>query len=57
MPMPVTYAVWAGGGIALVVVANRVLFSEPVSALTIGGMVLILAGVLVVQMSVTHQPA
>ena len=57
MPMPVTYAVWAGGGIALVVVANRVLFAEPVSMLTIGGMALILAGVLVVQLSVTHAPA
>jgi small multidrug resistance pump len=57
MPMPITYAVWAGGGILLVVVANRVLFSEPVSALTIGGMVMILAGVLVVQLSVSHQAA
>lgn len=57
MPMPVTYAVWAGGGIALVVVANRVLFAEPVSALTIGGMALILAGVLVVQLSVGHSAA
>ena len=39
------------------VVANRVLFSEPVSALTIGGMALILAGVLVVQLSVSHSTA
>jgi small multidrug resistance pump len=57
MPMPVPYAVWAGGGIALVVVANRVLFAEPLSLLTVGGMVLILAGVLVVQLSVSHPAA
>lgn len=53
MPMAVTYAIWAGGGIALVVVANWVLFAEPITLTTIGGMALILAGVLVVQLSNT----
>ncbi|AHH94635.1 multidrug efflux SMR transporter [Kutzneria viridogrisea] len=58
VPMAVTYAVWAGGGIALVVLANRVVFAEPITPMTIGGMGLILAGVLVVQLSgVSSHPA
>ncbi|MEU5690281.1 multidrug efflux SMR transporter [Actinosynnema sp. NPDC020468] len=48
LPVAITYAVWAGGGIALVAVAGRVLFEDPISPAMLAGMALIAAGVCVV---------
>ncbi|NUT93411.1 MAG: multidrug efflux SMR transporter [Saccharothrix sp.] len=48
LPVAVTYAVWAGGGIALVAVAGRVLFADPISPAVLAGMALIAVGVGVV---------
>ncbi|ACU36990.1 MULTISPECIES: multidrug efflux SMR transporter [Actinosynnema] len=45
LPVAITYAIWAGGGIALVAVAGRVLFADPIAPGTLAGMALIAAGV------------
>lgn len=52
LPVAVTYAVWAGGGIALVAVAGRVLFADPISPAVLAGMALIAVGVGVVSTAV-----
>ncbi|GAA2791141.1 DMT family transporter [Crossiella cryophila] len=51
VPVGVTYAIWAGSGIVLVAVAGKVLFADAVNGLTLAGIGLIVAGVLVVQVS------
>ncbi|CCH28508.1 multidrug efflux SMR transporter [Actinosynnema sp. NPDC047251] len=53
LPVAITYAVWAGGGIALVAVAGRVLFADPIGPATLAGMALIAAGVGVVSAAAT----
>jgi len=56
MPVSVTYAVWAGGGIALLAVAGRVLFADPLNLTTVAGIALIALGVFVVQYSLVRTP-
>ncbi|GAA0253837.1 multidrug efflux SMR transporter [Saccharothrix mutabilis subsp. mutabilis] len=53
LPVAITYAVWAGGGIALVAVMGRVLFADPISPAVLVGMALIAAGVGVVSVAAT----
>lgn len=49
MPLGLGYAVWAGTGVALVAVLGAVLFSERLSPLQIGGLVLVVAGVVALE--------
>jgi len=48
MPVGVAYAVWAGVGVALISVAGRFLFGQVLDAAAIVGIVLIVAGVVVI---------
>ena len=48
LSITVVYAVWSGGGIALVALANRLFFDEPIGLWTAAGLALIAGGVIVV---------
>ncbi len=49
MPLGVAYGVWAACGVALTAVLSAVIYDEPFTATMAGGLVLILAGVLLVE--------
>ncbi|KOV82216.1 multidrug efflux SMR transporter [Nocardia sp. NRRL S-836] len=51
LPVAITYAIWAGAGIALVTITSRVLFEDPLNLAMLGGMALIAAGVCVVSVA------
>ncbi|WP_328455203.1 DMT family transporter [Amycolatopsis sp. NBC_00438] len=48
LSITIVYAVWSGGGIALVALANRVFFGEPITLGLAAGLALIGAGVVLV---------
>lgn len=50
----VAYGIWAASGVALIAVASRVLFDEPLSPLTAAGVGLIIAGILLVELARGH---
>ncbi|KQR29586.1 DMT family transporter [Curtobacterium sp. Leaf154] len=50
LPIGVVYGIWAATGVALTAVLGRVLFREPLTALMLGGIALIIAGVLLVEL-------
>ncbi|MDR3434971.1 MAG: multidrug efflux SMR transporter [Rouxiella aceris] len=50
MPVGIAYAIWAGMGIVLVACAGFVFFGQKLDAYAIGGMVLIIAGVLMINL-------
>jgi small multidrug resistance pump len=54
MDMSLAYALWAGLGTALITGIGVVVFHEPISALKIGGVVLIIAGVAALNLSGGH---
>jgi len=49
IPIGITYAVWAGLGIALVALAGAILYKQIPDLPAIIGMVLIIAGVVIIQ--------
>ena len=49
--MSIVYAIWAGGGTAIVAVIGIYFFNESVSALKIASLVLVIAGVIGLQLS------
>jgi small multidrug resistance pump len=51
MPVGIAYGVWSACGVALVAVLARVLFAEPLTRLMVAGIGLIIAGVLVIELS------
>ena len=51
MPVGVAYGVWSAAGVALVAVIARVVFGEPLTPLMIGGIGLIIAGVLTIELT------
>lgn len=50
MPLGVAYGVWAAAGIVLTALLSRLLFREVLTPLMLGGMGLIAAGVLLVEL-------
>ncbi len=50
----VAYGVWAAAGVALVAVASRVLFGEPLTRVMVLGIVLIVVGVVAVEVGAHH---
>lgn len=50
LPIGVAYGIWAATGVALTAVLGRVLFREPLTRLMLGGIGLIIAGVLLVEL-------
>ncbi len=57
MSLGVAYGVWSGIGVATVALLSRVLFDDGLSAVTVGGIALIIVGVVVVQLGGTHAEA
>ncbi len=51
MPVGVAYGVWSACGVALVALLAKVLFAEPLTRPMIGGIALIIAGVLTIELS------
>lgn len=54
MALGVAYGVWAAAGVALTAVASRVLFREPLTRVMMAGIVLIAAGVMLIELGATH---
>jgi small multidrug resistance pump len=50
----VAYGIWAASGVALIAVAARVIFKEPLTPLMAAGIGLIMAGVLLVELGRGH---
>jgi small multidrug resistance pump len=50
MPLGIAYGVWAASGVALIAVIGVALLGEHLSAVQIGGLVLIIAGVLALEL-------
>ena len=51
MPVGIAYGVWSAAGVALVAVIAKAVFGEPLTPVMIGGIVLIIAGVLTIELS------
>ena len=54
LPLGVAYGIWAAAGVALAAVASRVLFQEPLTLLMAAGIVVIAAGVLLIELGAAH---
>ncbi|GAB4068366.1 SMR family transporter [Angustibacter speluncae] len=54
MPLGVAYGTWVAAGVALVALASRVLFGEPLTRTMAAGIVLIGAGVLLIELGRAH---
>ena len=54
MPLGVAYGLWSAGGVAVTAIASRLLFSEPLTRTMVAGIVLIMAGVLLVELGSPH---
>jgi small multidrug resistance pump len=50
MTIGVVYGIWGAGGVITTALLSAVLFSEPLTLLMAGGMILIIAGVLTVEL-------
>lgn len=57
MSLGVAYGVWSGIGVAMVAVLGKLIFGDGLSPLTVAGIALIIAGVVVVQFGGTHAEA
>ena len=51
LPVGIVYAIWAAVGAALVAVLGKLMFNDPVPPIAMVGMVLIVAGVVLVSLS------
>ncbi len=50
----VAYGIWAASGVALVAVASRILFKEPLTRIMGLGIVLVAIGVLLIELGASH---
>ena len=54
VPLGIAYAIWAGVGVVLVVLISWLLFKESLTLVQIGGMVLVIAGVMLLELGGGH---
>ena len=54
LPLGVAYGIWSAGGVAVTAIASRLLFGEPLTRTMVAGIVLIMAGVLLVELGSPH---
>lgn len=54
LALGVAYGIWAASGVALAAIASRVLFGEPLTKVMGGGIGLIVAGVLFIELGAAH---
>jgi small multidrug resistance pump len=55
VPLGIAYALWAGIGVVLVALISWLAFHENLTPLQIGGMVLVIAGVLMLELGATSE--
>jgi small multidrug resistance pump len=56
LPLGVGYGIWVACGVALTAIASRILFKEPLTPTMAAGILLISAGVLIVEIGAGHAP-
>ncbi|MDQ1103700.1 small multidrug resistance pump [Nocardioides zeae] len=54
MPLGQAYAVWCALGIAAIAVLGIVLFGESLSPVQVGGLLLVVVGVVMIELGATH---
>ena len=54
IPLGIAYAIWAGVGVVLVALISWLVFHEPLSLVQIGGIVLVVAGVTMLELGGKH---
>ena len=54
VPLGIAYALWAGIGVVLVAVISAVLFHESLTWMQIAGMVLVVAGAMLLELGANH---
>ncbi|MBC7301883.1 MAG: QacE family quaternary ammonium compound efflux SMR transporter [Nocardia sp.] len=54
LPLGVAYGIWAAAGVALTAIASKYIFGEPLTRRMLGGMALIIAGVLLLELGADH---
>jgi small multidrug resistance pump len=54
MPVAVAYAVWAAAGIALISIIGATFLGEKLSAIQIGGIAMVIAGVVALEVGGAH---
>ncbi|RKR73755.1 DMT family transporter [Frondihabitans australicus] len=57
IPLGISYAIWAGVGVVLVAVISWLVFHESLTLVQIGGMVLVIAGVALLEVGGRHSAA
>jgi len=54
IPLGIAYAIWAGVGVVLVALISWLIFHEPLSLVQVGGIVLVVAGVAMLELGGKH---
>jgi small multidrug resistance pump len=54
MPVGVAYGTWAALGVTLVAIIGAAFLGEPLSAIQIGGLVMVVGGVLALELGAAH---
>ena len=54
VPLGIAYAIWAGVGVVLVAIISWLLFHESLTWVQIGGMALVVAGVMLLELGAKH---
>jgi small multidrug resistance pump len=54
MAIGVAYGVWAAAGVALVAIVGAAFFGESMTLVQVGGIALVIAGVLALELGATH---
>ena len=57
VPLGIAYAIWAGVGVVLVAIISWLFFHESMTWMQIAGMVLVVAGVMLLELGAKHQPS
>ncbi|WP_425556913.1 DMT family transporter [Frondihabitans cladoniiphilus] len=56
IPLGIAYAVWAGAGVVLVALISWIFFKETLTLVQVGGIVLVIAGVGMLELGGRHNP-
>lgn len=54
MPLGVAYGIWIASGVAIIAIASRFLFNEPLTRRMAAGIGLIIVGVLILETGMAH---
>ncbi|GAA0959542.1 DMT family transporter [Frigoribacterium faeni] len=57
VPLGIAYAVWAGIGVVLVALISWLIFKEPLTLVQLGGIVLVIGGVTMLELGGRHEAA